>query len=108
MSSLLLKYDIEIDKKDVDFRLQKITNQIYKLLPTREENKDWNKLLLTIFVELNGMNNILINYGEFFFPLLCKLEGLHSLDGENDFFEYRRVIFECLSIIGELRGAICL
>lgn len=104
---MLLKYEIEIDKNDIDFRLRKITNQIYKLLPTREENKDWKKLLSTIFEELSGMNSLLIHYGELFFPLLCKLEGLQILTGEDDFFEYRRIIFECLSIVGELRGVIC-
>ena len=41
--------------------------------------------------------------GEIIFSLMCKLEGLFTLNGENDFFEYRRTIFECLNLIQEIK-----
>ena len=42
-------------------------------------------------------------YSEIFFPLLNKLEGLHSLITDNDFLCYRRTIFECLGLMNELQ-----
>ena len=40
---------------------------------------------------------------EVLFPLLCKLEGLFTLTKEEDFYEYRRTIFECLSLLQEIK-----
>jgi hypothetical protein len=34
---MLLKYDIEIDNKDISNRLKQLINLVYKLLPMREE-----------------------------------------------------------------------
>ena len=88
--------------------LKKLINQTYKLLPNREENIDWQTPLNTIIVEVSGMDKLLADYHEILFPLLCKLEGLYSLTGEEDFFSYRRTIFECLNLLSTLReGVIC-
>ena len=76
---MILSNNIEIKNEAIAYNLKRLTNQIYKLLPNREEN---------------------------IFPLLCKLEGLHSLTGEDDFFQYRRTIFECLNLIQILKDSI--
>lgn len=82
--------------------LKKLTNQIYKLLPNREENIDWQTPLDTIIEELSGMDRLLSAKHDILFPLLCKLKGLYDLTGENDFFSYRRTIFECLNLLSSL------
>ena len=104
---MILKYNINIDNNIISSRLQNLINQIYKLLPVREENSDWQKPLQTILEELAGMQR-LINYNNFqsFFPLLSKLEGLFTLTKEDDFLCYRRTIFECLSLISSIRKEI--
>lgn len=94
-----LKNNIEIDNDIVISNLQRLTNQIYKLLPNREENIDWETPLSTIIEELSGMKRLMLSQQEIFFSLLCKLEGLFALTKEEDFFLYRRVIFECLNLI---------
>ena len=76
--------------------------QVYKLLPSREEGADWEKPLTTLIEEISGMDKVLIGQHDILFPLLCKLEGLFALTKENDFFLYRRTIFECLSLINDL------
>lgn len=58
--------------------------------------------LKTIMEELTGMDRLLIDQHEILFPLLCKLEGLFTLTEENDFFEYRRTIFEALGLVSSL------
>lgn len=93
----------EIDNKAIVANFKKLTNQVYKLLPNREENIDWETPLSTIIEELSGMDKLLGNYHETLFPLLCKLEGLYSLTKEEDFFFYRRTIFECLNLLSSLR-----
>lgn len=105
---MITRYGVEIKDKIVVSRLVKLTNQIYKLLPMREEGKeDWKKPLQTIIEELTGMDWLLVEEHEVLFPLLCKLSGLFSLTEEQDFFLFRRVIFECLSLMNKMRKEIC-
>jgi len=101
---MIIKYDAKIDDDAVINNLKRITNQIYKLLPIREEGLDWQKPALTLIEELAGMDRLLIGKHEVLFSLLCKLEGLFILTKDEDFQEYRRTIFECLGLIGELRS----
>ena len=49
---MVIKYDVEINNEVIIKELKKITNLIYKLLPSREENIDWEKPLETIIEEL--------------------------------------------------------
>lgn len=100
---MILKYGAEIDKSAIDKNLNRITNQIYKLLPSREEKSDWQKPLTSIIEELAGMDRLLFDQHEVLFPLLCKLEGLFLLSEDKDFFLYRRTIFECLGLINNIK-----
>lgn len=97
-----LKYNIEIQPETVLEYLKKLTNQIYKLLPSREEGADWKKPLSTILEELAGVKSLITNHQLRFFHLICKLEGLYSLEEESKFFLFRKTIFECLNIVGEI------
>ena len=101
-----IKYNADINSNSIRNNLKRITNQIYKLLPNREENIDWQTPLSTIVEEFAGMSRLMPKQQENIFPLLCKLEGLHSLTGEDDFFQYRRTIFECLNLIQILKDSI--
>lgn len=100
---MILKYNAEIDNYAIENSVKRITNQIYKLLPNREENVDWEKPLETIIEELAGMDRLLIGQHNILFPLICKLEGLFTLTEEDDFLLFRRTIFECLSLISSLK-----
>ena len=48
------------------------------------------------------MDRLLVDQHNVFFPLLCKLEGLFELDEEEDFFSYRRTIFESLNLMSNI------
>lgn len=98
---MLLKYGLEIEKEAIKVSIARLTNQIYKLLPLREEGGDWRKPLATIMEELAGMDSLFLDQQPNLYKLSCKLEGLHSLNNQNDFMIYRGVIFECLGILGE-------
>ena len=98
-ANLIIKYDVDIDKSVIQNNIKRIINQVYKLLPMREENIDWQKPLQTSIEELVGMSRLLINQQKDFFTLLCKLQGLFELTKDEDFLLYRRIIFECLSLL---------
>ena len=99
---MILKYDTSISNKAIVTNLKRLTNQIYKLLPTREEALDWKKPLSTIIEEFSGMDELLLDHHVVLFSLLCKLEGLFVLNDDEDFFIFRRTIFECLGLVSEL------
>lgn len=99
---MIIKYNIDISESAIQCNLKRIINQVYKLLPMREEGSDWQKPLETLMEELKGMSKLLIGQQEIFFSLLCKLEGLFTLTQEEDFLQYRRTIFECLGLLNLL------
>ena len=100
---MITKYNTEIDNEIILNNLKSLINQTYKLLPNREEGVDWSTPLSTIIEELAGMHALFCNdLGTESLTLLCKLEGLNSLD-EKDFFSFRRTIFECLNLMNKVK-----
>lgn len=99
---MILRDRLIITNNAVKKNLIRITNHIYKLLPSREEGVDWHKPLDTLIEEIIGMKELFIDHQDRLLSLLCKLQGLHSLIEDEDFLLYRRTIFECLGIINEL------
>jgi hypothetical protein len=99
---MILKYDANISNEAIVANLKRLTNQIYKLLPSREEGADWQKPLTTIIEEFSGMDELFLNHHKILFSLLCKLQGLSIFNEENDFFVFRKTIFECLGLVSEL------
>ena len=100
---MVIKYDKEINNDAIKSNIDRLTNQIFKLLPEREEGTDWQTPLENIIVEIIGMNQLLLEYHEELFSLLCKLEGLLTLTGEKDFMLFRKNIFECLGIMNGIK-----
>lgn len=104
---MILDCGADINKEAIAANFKRLTNQIYKLLPNREENIDWQTPLTTIIEEISGMDRLLSEQHEILFALLCKLNGLFDLIEEDDFFLYRRTIFECLNLMLTLKEKIC-
>ena len=96
------KYNLEVSNETINKSLKRIINLIYKLLPMREEGNDWEKPLETIIEELVGMNRLVIDLQPDLFPVICKLEGLFSLQDKQEMALYRRTIFECLSLLSKI------
>ena len=100
---MMTKYETEISNDIIITNLKRIINQTYKLLPNREEGVDWETPLSTINEEIAGMQILFCgNLGPEMLTLMAKLEGLASLD-KNDFFNFRRTIFECLNLLNRIK-----
>ena len=95
---LLTKYDFLFSANDIDKNVKRLTNQLWKLIPMRENDEDWYKQLQTVTLEIAGLNELFIS--PIFLQLLSKLEGLQIK--EVSFELYRKTIFECINILQEL------
>lgn len=81
---------------DVTFKgyRDKLKGRIYGVLCEREKNGEWEKFLDTIILELYGLQGNSINW----WPLIGKLSILKYLTYEH----FRRTIFECINLVGDL------
>ncbi len=69
---------------------------MWKLIPMRENEEDWEKQLDTVIIEITGINEILM-INDILLQLLSKLEGLKIV--ETSFELYRKTVFECISLL---------
>lgn len=99
---MILKYNAEIQDEAIIKNIDRITNQIFKLLPNREEGGDWETPLQNLIIEIVGMDRMFVDHTDLF-PLLCKLEALLTLTNEDDFLMFRKTIFECLGLMNGLK-----
>ena len=74
----------------------RLTNQLWKLIPMKEHEEDWQKQLDTVILEIAGLNEILI-FTPSLLTLLSKLEGLRVV--EIPFTLYRKTVFEAISLL---------
>lgn len=89
------KYEIEFTDEQIKSNVQRLTNQLWKLIPMREHNEDWQKQLETVLIEIAGLNELFTS--PITLQLLSKLEGLNVK--ETNFEIYRKTIFECISLV---------
>ena len=92
----MTKWGFEIDKEIIYRDLNRLTNQIWKLIPMRENEENWKGQLDTVIIELAGLNEI-FNCGEEYLILLSKLQGLKITITEFDV--YRKIVFEAISLL---------
>ncbi len=98
---MVTKYNAEFENEAIGKNLERITNLTFKLLPNREEGNDWETPLQSLIIELAGMARLLDQTS--LFSLLCKMEGLQTLQSEDDFLKFRRTIFDCLNILQDIK-----
>lgn len=96
----MTKYNFNIPKETIEFNLNRLTNQVWKLIPMFEKQEDWKKQLHTVLIEATGLNEIFC-FSSNFLQALSKLEGLLIESVEFDI--YRKTIFEIISSIQELK-----
>ena len=94
------QFNFIFPKEVIDANIQRLTNQLWKLIPMRENNEDWEKQLNTVIIEIAGLNEIFISTPQFL-QLLSKLKGLQV--EEVSFILYRKIVFESINLLQELK-----
>jgi hypothetical protein len=84
---------IEIKEKNI-FRL---VNQIWKLVPMRENGEDWKTHLDGLIIEIAGLSEICTLD---LLIVLSKLKGLQA--EETNFHTYRKTIFKTINLMSEV------
>ena len=93
------KYGYEISDLNFSTNINRLTNQIWKLIPMRENEENWKGHLDTVIIEIVGLNEIFDHNN--LLILLTKLEGLKVQ--EIDFELYRKTVFEAISLLRGIR-----
>lgn len=95
---MMTKYNFEIPNNLILFDKKRLINQLWKLIPMRENKEDWEKQLKAVIVELTGFNELFKDELDFLI-LLTKLEGLTII---TDFMTYRKTIFDSIDLLDRL------
>ena len=55
---MITKYNSCFDEKVVQTDLRRLVNQIWKLLPMKEKEENWEKQLSSVLIELHGLHEM--------------------------------------------------
>lgn len=93
------KYGYSFDKSAVCANINRLTNQLWKLIPMREHDENWQSHLKSLIVEISGLGQVFLQEPKFI-SLLSKLEGIYIY--ETEFVLYRKNVFEAISLLREI------
>lgn len=94
-----LNFKDEIVHKDC-LRLMK---QLWKLIPMKEKEEDWEKQLSKVIIEIAGLGDLFLLENDLnFLILLSKLEGLKKEYNNISFLDYRKTVFDSIELLKEV------
>ena len=96
MDNLGIDFSYEAREKDK----KRLTNQLWKLIPMRENNEDWTTHLMILVEEIAGLADLYRNKSEGLI-LVSKMKGLTDEVCE-DFMLYRKTVFRCIELLGQV------
>lgn len=94
------KYGIEFSTEVKEHDLKRLVNQLWKLIPMRENQEDWNSQLAVLLEELAGLAELYRDKPEGL-VLVSKLEGL-TTEAAADFMLYRKTVFRCIELLNQV------
>ena len=94
------KYDFQFEDEVIVFDKKRLINQLWKLIPMRENDENWKMQLTVVIEEISGLGQI-FNKELDFLVLLSKLEGLTSKVCD-DFMIYRKTVFRSIELLTRL------
>lgn len=94
------KYGIGFSEEIKAIDTKRLINQLWKLIPMKENNEDWTSHLAIVTEEISGLVEIYKDKVEGLI-LLSKLEGLTSKECD-DFMLYRKTVFRCIDLLSQV------
>jgi hypothetical protein len=58
---MITSYGFDFRARDIEVSVRRLTNQLWKLIPMREHEEDWQKQLNTVILEIAGLNEIFMS-----------------------------------------------
>ena len=98
----MTKYNFDFSQEVIQKDVIRLTNQVWKLIPMREHEENWQKQLDTVIIEIAGLNEIFVETPQFL-QILSKLEGL-KIEVDIDFQTYRKTVFEIINLLQEFKN----
>ena len=92
------KYGFDVPVEILLADKKRLINQLWKILPMRENEENWKKQLQTVIDEIVGLNEVFSKELNFLI-LLCKLESLYKI---KEFQDFRKIVFESINLLGEI------
>ena len=96
------KYNIDFPEVTREQDLKRLINQLWKLIPMRENRENWAGHLQTVTEEIAGLVKLYKDQVDGL-VLVSKLEGLTSSTCQ-DFMIYRRTVFKCIDLLARVLG----
>lgn len=99
----MTKYEqiVDFPCESIDKNISRLTNQLWKLIPMRENEENWQKQINTVILEITGLSEIFL-HNPVFLQLLSKLEGLAAEETAFEF--YRKTVFESITLLQSLKN----
>ena len=97
------KYKSNIPNNILHSDFLRLMNQLWKLIPMRENGENWERQLSMVTIEIAGLGELFGNYLDFTI-LLSKLEGLLIEKDNIDFLDYRKTIFDSINLLKRLEN----
>lgn len=97
------KYKNNIPNNILHSDFLRLMNQLWKLIPMRENGENWERQLSMVTIEIAGLGELFGNYLDFT-VLLSKLEGLLIEKNNVDFLDYRKTVFDSINLLKRLEN----
>ena len=97
------KYKNNIPNNILHSDFLRLMNQLWKLVPMRENGENWERQLSMVTIEIAGLGELFGNYLDFT-VLLSKLEGLLIEKNNVDFLDYRKTVFDSINLLKRLEN----
>ena len=94
---MITKYGYTFNKEVIESEKKRLINQLWKLIPMKENQEPWENQLESVIAEIAGLS---IVFSSNFLTLLAKLEGLKN--PEISFYTYRKIVFESIDLLSEV------
>ena len=92
--------DIQFQDETVIHEIHRLINQIWKLIPMRENKENWTSQLESVLTEVTGLNEIINELD--LLEILSILEGLNQRRSLVPFMNFRKDIFSVINRLGKV------
>lgn len=84
---------------DLEVYKEQSVKKIYKILPLKDEEKDWDSYLEGLLIEFSGFDNLVSEIS--FLSLISKLEGLFNVPIDNPRL-FRKIVFDSIDLVKKI------